>query len=135
LDDERPADLIDLVRHLTLLQIDPTEAIAPTADLVLWSRLGSSYSPCELDAALQKRTLLEMRAMIRPSEDAALYRAEMAEWPGRGKLRAWQEYRRDWVLANDTCRRDILDRLASSGPLPSRDLGGLMPRQTAEPAS
>jgi hypothetical protein len=46
----------------------------------------------------------------------------MAEWPGRGKLRAWEKARRDWVKANDACRRDILDRLDSSGPLPSRDL-------------
>jgi uncharacterized protein YcaQ len=66
--------------------------------------------------------LLEFRAMIRPSEDLALYRAEMAEWPGGGELRDWQEHRRDWVKANDACRRDILDRLASSGPLTSRDL-------------
>jgi uncharacterized protein len=29
---------------------------------------------------------------------------------------------RDWVRANDACRRDILDRLAASGPLRSRDL-------------
>lgn len=87
-----------------------------------WSRLGSSYSPEDLVAALEKRILLELRATIRPSEDLSLYRADMAEWPGRGELRAWQQHRRDWVLANDACRRDILDRLASSGPLPSRDL-------------
>jgi hypothetical protein len=66
-----------------------------------------------LTTGLEKRTLLELRAMIRPSEDLALYRAEMAEWPGRGELREWQEYRRDWVKANDGCRRDILDRLGS----------------------
>jgi uncharacterized protein YcaQ len=89
---------------------------------VAWSRLGSSYSPEDLVAALEKRILLELRATIRPSEDLSLYRADMAEWPGRGELRAWQQHRRDWVLANDACRRDILDRLASSGPLPSRDL-------------
>jgi hypothetical protein len=35
--------------------------------------------------------------MIRPSEDLALFRAEMAEWPGREKLRDWQQSRRDWV--------------------------------------
>jgi len=122
LDSARPTELLDVVRHLTLLQIDPTAAIAPNADLVAWSRLGSSYSPAELDAALENRTLLELLAMIRPSEDLALYRAEMAEWPGRGKLRDWQVYRRDWVRANDACRRDILDRLGSLGPLTSRDL-------------
>src|SRR5204863_1507714 len=57
-----------------------------------------------------------------PSEDLALYRADMADWPGRGPLRPWQESRRDWVAANDACRRDILDRLAAAGPLPSREL-------------
>ena len=41
----RPPDLLDVVRHLTLLQADPTAAVAPSADLVLWSRLGSSYAP------------------------------------------------------------------------------------------
>ena len=122
LDSRRPTELLDVVRRLTLLQIDPTAAITPNADLVAWGRLGSSYPPAELTTALEKRTLLELRAMIRPSEDLALYRAEMAEWPGRGELREWQEYRRDWVKANDGCRRDILDRLGSSGPLPSRHL-------------
>ncbi|WP_200214070.1 DNA glycosylase AlkZ-like family protein [Micromonospora coerulea] len=122
LDSPRPTGLLDVVRHLTLLQIDPTGAIAPSADLVAWSRLGSSYSPAQLTAALADRALLELRAMIRPSEDLALYRAEMAGWPGRGELRDWQEANRDWVRANDACRRDILDRLGAMGPLPSREL-------------
>ena len=30
--------------------------------------------------------------------------------------------RRDWVKANDACRRDILKRLKASGPLPMREL-------------
>jgi hypothetical protein len=54
-----------------LLQIDPTAAIAPNADLVAWSRLGSSYSPAELEQALKDRKLLEPLATIRPSEDLA----------------------------------------------------------------
>ena len=45
------------MRHLTLLQIDPVAAIAPNAYLVAWSRLGSPYSPAELDAALEMRSL------------------------------------------------------------------------------
>jgi uncharacterized protein YcaQ len=122
LDRARPAALLDVVRRLTLLQVDPTAAVAPNADLVAWSRLGSSYAPATLDEALEQRTLLELRALIRPSEDIALYRAEMAQWPGSGTLRPWQEYRRDWVRANDACRLDILDRLGASGPLPSRAL-------------
>jgi uncharacterized protein YcaQ len=124
LDSRRPTDLLDAVRHLTLLQLDPTAAIAPNADLVAWSRLGSSYSPAELDAALEQRRLLELRAMIRPSEDLALYRADMAarESAVRGDQPGWVASRREWVRANDACRLDILDRLGSSGPLLSRDL-------------
>jgi uncharacterized protein len=62
--------------------------------------------------------------MIRPAEDLALYRADMAGWERaeRGQQPGWRASQRDWVLANDACRRDILDRLAASGPLPSRDL-------------
>lgn len=122
LDSSRPTRLLDVVRRLTLLQLDPTAAIAPSADLVVWSRLGSSYAPAELTAALADRTLLELRAMIRPGEDLALYRAEMAEWPGRGELLDWRKHQRDWVRANDACRLDILERLGSSGPLRSREL-------------
>lgn len=123
LDATRPDGLPDVVRRLTLLQIDPTAAVAPNADLVAWSRLGSSgYAPADLTAALADRGLLELQAMIRPGEDLALYRAEMAEWPERGTPSSWREYHRTWVAANDACRRDILDRLGAAGPLPSREL-------------
>jgi uncharacterized protein YcaQ len=122
LDRPRPTDLVEVVRRLTLVQLDPTAAVAPNADLVLWSRLGSSYSPADLRAALEDRTLLEYRATVRPAAYLALVRAHMAQWPGRGELRDWQKSYRDWVAANDACRRDILERLSSSGPLPSREL-------------
>ena len=119
---ERPTDLHEVVRRLTMLQLDPTAAVAPNVDLVLWSRLGSSYQPKELRDALERRTLLELDSLIRPAEDIALYRADMADWPGRGELRAWQRSISEWVRANDACRRDILTRLEASGPLLMRDL-------------
>ena len=124
LDQARPADLHHVVRQLTLLQIDPTAAVAPNADLVAWSRLGSAYSPDELTSALDKRDLIELRAMIRPAEDLALYRADMAAWDTAkpGEQLGWRASSRDWVRDNDSCRRDILERLRTSGPLPSRDL-------------
>jgi len=53
LDAPRPTDLLEVVQRLTLLQIDPTAAIAPSADLVLWSRLGSSYHPEQLKRELE----------------------------------------------------------------------------------
>jgi uncharacterized protein YcaQ len=118
----RPTDLFDAVRHLTMLQLDPTAAVAPSAHLVMWSRLGSSYSPSELDDAIDEQSLIDLRGLARPADDMVLYRAEMVEWPGRGELRDWQADIRDWVDANDACRRDILERLRCDGPLPSSAL-------------
>jgi hypothetical protein len=122
LEHDRPPDLLSTVRRLTLLQLDPTSAIAPSADLVAWSRLGSAYSPADLRAALDDRSLVEYLAIVRPAEDIALYRARMVAWPGTGQLKDWQAHYRDWVQANDRCRLDILDRLRTDGPLSSRDL-------------
>ena len=118
----RPTELEEVVRHLTLLQLDPTVAVAPSADLVLWSRLGSSYSPNQLEDALDRQSLVELQGMARPAADLALFRGEMARWPGPEPLVEWRESVRDWVDANDACRLDILERLRMDGPLPSGEL-------------
>jgi uncharacterized protein len=122
LDRERPTDLLDVVRRLTFLQNDFTATVAPNAELVLWSRLGSEYRSAELAEALRDGSLIELRGMIRPGEDIALYRAEMAEWPGVGEVPGWRQASSDWVDINDRFRRDILDRLEDEGPLTSREL-------------
>jgi uncharacterized protein len=119
---ERPTDLIDTVRQLSLLQLDPTRAIAPSAELVLWSRLGSSYSPWELWDAVDELRLIELRGTLRVADDIALYRAEMAEWPGTGDVVGWRRAQSDWVDANNACRRDILERLRADGPLTKSEL-------------
>jgi uncharacterized protein YcaQ len=116
LDAPRPTELLTVVRRLTLLQIDPTAAIAPSADLVAWSRLGSAYQPVQLQQALeQERTMFEHNALVRPMNDLGLYLAGAAEWPS-------SQSTREWIRANDRFRRDILDRLGSAGPLTSRDI-------------
>ena len=116
LDAPRPADLLTVVRQLTLLQIDPTAAVAPSADLVAWSRLGSSYEPAQLQDALeQDRTLFEFNATVRPMSDLGLYLADMASWPSR-------DTHREWLRLNDRFRRDVLELLGTSGPLLSRDV-------------
>jgi uncharacterized protein len=122
LDVPRPASLLGLVRQLTLLQVDLTAAVAPNAELVCWSRLGSSFSPDDLDALITDGSLAEFRGMLRPAEDIALFRAGMRDWPGREPLRDWQVYVADWVKANEACRQDILQTLRSEGPLPAREL-------------
>ncbi|MGZ4447426.1 MAG: DNA glycosylase AlkZ-like family protein [Nocardioides sp.] len=126
LEAERPDGLLDLVEHLTLLQMDQTAHVAPSADLVAWSRLGSGYRPEELAGAIERGELVELGGMARPAADVALYRAEMAAWPGTGdpdhRLTDWQVAQRDWVAANDACRRDLLDLLEAEGPLPAAEL-------------
>jgi uncharacterized protein YcaQ len=122
---QRPPDLPSVVRRLTMLQLDPVSAVAPSADLVAWSRLGAAYHPGDLKEAVASQRVIELRAFLRPAEDFALYRADMAAWPGPGELRDWQVFNREWVAANDKCRRDILARLAAGGPLQSRELPDL----------
>ena len=86
LDAERPTSLLGVVERLTFLQLDPTAAIAPSADLVAWSRLGNAYDPGELRQALDRdRTLYEHDAdgpadflgdLCRPA-----HLGDMAVWP------------------------------------------------------
>jgi uncharacterized protein len=116
LDASRPTELLTVVQRLTLLQIHPTAAIAPSADLVAWSRLGSAYQPAHLKQALeQDRTMFELDAMVRPMTDLGLYLAGAAELPR-------YEHTRAWLRDNDRFRRDILDLLRSSGPVTSREI-------------
>jgi uncharacterized protein YcaQ len=122
LDDDRPDGILEFLHQVTLLQVDLTASVAPSADLIVWSRLGSSYAPSELDVALANQTLIELRGMIRPAADLALYRAEMDDWSGLNDLRPWEENLREWVAANDACRLDVLDRLRADGPLPAREI-------------
>ena len=112
----RPTDLLEVVERLTLLQVNPTAAIAPNADLVAWSRLGSSYRPEHLKQALEvDRSLFELNALIRPMSDLGLYLAEAGGRGGHEKVRAW-------LRENDRFRRDVLRLLKRSGPLTSRDI-------------
>ena len=92
---ERPTDVVETVRQLSLLQLEPTNAIAPSAELVMWSRLGSAFDPQELWDAVDEQRLIELHQALRVADDIALFRAEMAEWPGSGELREWQEELRD----------------------------------------
>jgi uncharacterized protein YcaQ len=116
LDAPRPTDLLAVVQQLTMLQIDPTAAIAPSADLVAWSRLGSEYRPDDLKHAVeQDRTLFELDAMVRPMSDVGLHLAGASAFPSYERSRVW-------LRDNDRFRRDILKVLKGSGPLSSRDI-------------
>ncbi len=119
---DRPTDVVETVRTLSLLQLEPTSAVAPSAELVLWSRLGSGFDPQDLWDAVDEQRLIELHQRLLVPEDLAPARAEMAQWPGAGELRDWQVAQREWVRANNDCRRDILERLRADGPLPISEL-------------
>ena len=115
LDAPHPTTLVDVVRQLTFVQLEPTAPVAPTADLVLWSRLGDAYSPGDLEAAVAQNALFELNLMVRPMEDLALFRAQMAEPPR-------YEGTERWLDDNDSFREDILDLLEAEGPLTAREI-------------
>src|ERR1051325_9494844 len=104
---ERPTNLLELVQHLTFLQYDQTAAVAPSADLVAWSRLGSSYRTSELADGLADRTYVELRGLIRPMDDIPLFRAEMAAHSAPDS-QFGHPSAQHWVDANDKFRHDIL---------------------------
>jgi uncharacterized protein YcaQ len=111
LDHPRPDDLLEVARRLYLIQFSPTTAVAPSADLVAWSRLGSGYRPGELSDAVEVgRQLFELDMLIRPIEDLELLLPE---------LRRGSQYprTREWLDANESFRQDVLERLRQDGPL------------------
>ncbi len=115
LDARRPTDLLSVVDHLTALPVDPTAAIAPSYDLVSWSRLGSSYEPADLVELLDQREVYDDGDGIRPMADLPLHLAAMAispQWEGT----------RDWLEANELFRNEVLDILDADGPLASREV-------------
>jgi uncharacterized protein YcaQ len=115
--------VLDTVRALGCLQLDPISVVARSHELVLWSRLGA-YDPADLDRALwSERTLFEYWAhcaSIVLTEEYPVYSVGMREH-GNGKG-AYQTRLRAWVEENDALRRRILLELERDGPLPSRSI-------------
>jgi len=107
-------NVLDTVRRLGFLQLDPISTVAPPQHLVLWSRLGA-YDRAELDRLLwEERKLVEWRAFVYPIEDLPLLRARMRRLPttnGRAFLRE-----------NAAFKRYVLRELEERGPLLSREI-------------
>jgi len=119
--DGSAANVLDTVRRLGRLQLDPVSTVAPPQRLVLWSRLGSGFDPAELERLLwEERQLFEWRAFIWPIEALPMIRGRMGRRT-RGKY-AWERRSRDWLAANRKFRRHVLKELEARGPLLSREL-------------
>jgi uncharacterized protein YcaQ len=111
--------VLDTVRRLGSLQLDPISTVATPQRLILWSRLGP-YDPAELDRLLwEERKLFEWGAYIWPIEVLPLIRARMRR--RRGKY-AWERRGAEFLQKNAGYRRYVLEELERRGPLLSREL-------------
>jgi uncharacterized protein YcaQ len=119
--DGTASNVLDTVRRLGFLQLDPISTVAPPQHLVLWSRLGS-FDRGELDQLLwEERKLFEYDAFVYPIEDLPLQRARMRQ-RRRGGTTKRDEWIRDFLRENARFRRYIMRELEQNGPLLSRDL-------------
>ena len=117
--DGSATNVLDTVRQLGFLQIDPVSTVAPPQYLVPWSRLGA-YDHAELDRLLwEERTLFEWNAYIWPIEDLPLVRARMRR--RRGKY-SWERRGAEFLQKNAGYKRYVLNELERRGPLLSREL-------------
>ncbi len=118
--DGSPTDLLDTIRRLGFLQIDPISTVATPQHLVLWSRLGP-FDTVELDRLLwTEKTLFELGAFIRPIEDYPLILARIRR-KRTGKY-AWERRGTEFLQKNAAFRRHVLRELERRGPLLSREL-------------
>jgi uncharacterized protein YcaQ len=121
--DGSATSVLDTVRRLGFLQVDPISTVAPPQHLVLWSRLGSAYDRGELDRLLWvEKKLFEYVAYIRPIEDLPLIRARMRR--RRGNTYAHERRGNEFLRANARYKRAVLRELEQSGPLLSREIAG-----------
>jgi uncharacterized protein len=116
LDADRPGDVVEVAEQLGAIKIDPTATIAPCEHTVLWSRIGWSYEPGQLQKAVEMdRQLFEFDGAFRPMSLLPLM------LPGM-RSRRWRESTKEWWEANARFRRDILARLRADGPLLASDI-------------
>jgi uncharacterized protein len=115
--------IMDVVRALNCLQLDPISVVARSHELVLWSRLGA-YDRSTLRRLLeQERRLFEYwahGASIVLTEDYPIHRRLMRAYRTGGTARSRRVLA--WMEQNRSLRRSILLRLRRGGPLPTRAL-------------
>jgi len=117
-------DLLDTVRAIRCLQLDPTAVVARNQALVLFSRHGA-YDETLLDEiAYDSRQLFEYwahEASLVLTEDLPLHRHEMRTWPPPSDS-AWRKRVGAWYESEAKFRAHILERLEHDGPQKAKDL-------------
>jgi uncharacterized protein YcaQ len=113
--------VLDTIRSLGFLQVDPIAVVAQPQHLVLWSRL-ASFDREELDRLLwTERALFEWNAYIWPVESLPMVRAFMRRRSG-ARAYSWERRQQEFLARNPAFRRYLLKELGLRGPLLARDL-------------
>jgi uncharacterized protein len=119
--DGSASGVLDTVRRLGSLQLDPIATVATPQHLVLFSRLGT-YNTAELDRLIwDERKLFEWNAFVYPIESLPLIRALMRR-SRRAATHSWDRRRKEFLRQNAGFRRYVLRELERRGPLLSREL-------------
>jgi uncharacterized protein len=124
--------ILQVIRDIGYLQLDPTNVVARNPHLVLWTRLGR-YDPALVDRLLEKRELFETVSLIVPTSDLAIHLATMRAYrratdPGaapsaHGSIAGagggtWPPRAAKFLAQNPQLRRSVVARLRREGPLP-----------------
>src|SRR5262245_61731301 len=119
--DGSASGVLDTVRRLGFLQLDPISVVAPPQHLVLWSRLGA-FDTAELDRLLWRdKELIEWNAFVYPIETLPVLQAEMRRYR-RSPRTGGERWGREFIAEHPGFRRYVLRELEHRGPLLSREL-------------
>ncbi|MBV8635268.1 MAG: YcaQ family DNA glycosylase, partial [Burkholderiaceae bacterium] len=111
-------DVLNAIRHMSVLQIDTINVVARSPYLVLWSRLGD-YPLVWLEELLAEGKLFEYwahEASFLPIEDYGLYRHRMLDPAAMG----WK-YSVQWMNENKQAIEHLVEHIRANGPVKSSD--------------
>ncbi|MHA2428432.1 MAG: winged helix-turn-helix domain-containing protein [Candidatus Hermodarchaeia archaeon] len=107
--------ILQIIRDLGCIQIDPINIVAPSHQIVLWSRLG------QYDLANFKQLMWEEHQLLEdwghctsivPTTDYPIFKTLKREWKPPQKFQ-------QWLTNNQKLRRYILSEIRQHGPLPT----------------
>ncbi|MBZ0276818.1 MAG: winged helix DNA-binding domain-containing protein [Anaerolineae bacterium] len=117
-----PENILQVVRDLGCVQIDPISAVARTQYLVMWSRMGQ-YRLIDFERHLWwDHNLFEYwahAASIVLTEDYPIHYDMMRHYGTRES--AWGQRSRQWIQDNQDLYQHILTEIEANGPLASKN--------------
>lgn len=127
LDARDPGDLVDVVRALTMLPLNPTDIVCPTAEHVAHTRVRGLAADDVRRAVEVDQTLVEhLGPHAHPIEAWAIGLRAASDRPWLTAIgldpHAIHVASSDWLDANEGFRGRVLDQLRDEGPLPQRDI-------------